>query len=436
MIQTRKTVGLAYGRDTVPIEVPASAVVLRAPAASAHPRPQEAVRRALASPIESSPLRDLVSPSATVAITISDSTRAVPNDIFLPVLLEELAAAGVSEDNVVIIIGTGMHRPSTDAEREALVGRDVLSRVEVIDHRADDPAGLVRVADDPPVRVNRRFVDADFRIVTGFIEPHFMAGYSGGRKGVCPALVDLETIQSFHGYETLSSPRARAGVLDANPCHEIALRVAKLVGVDFLLNVTTSHDHRISQVFCGDLEAAHAAGCAAVDATTAVEIDGRYDVVVTTGGGAPLDQNFYQTVKGIVMAAPAVRVGNGRNGVLAVLSHCSDGLGSAEYADILMRYGKDCTRFISDIASRPDRTEKDQWEHQMHCRVVERIGAENLWLFTDGVPAEQQKRLALVPFLGPGSAPERLQRAVDDVLRERPSASLAIIPDGPYTVVR
>lgn len=436
MMKTRKTVGLEYGRETVSFEVPESATVLRAPGATTHPLPEEAVRRAVRQPIECRALRDLVSPSATVAITISDSTRAVPNDVFLPVLIDELAAAGISDDRIVIIIGTGMHRESTDAEREALVGRSVLARVEVVDHRANDPDGLVRVADDPPVRVNRRFVEADFRIVTGFIEPHFMAGYSGGRKGVCPALVDLDTIQSFHGYETLANPRARAGVLQGNPCHEIALRIAKLVGVDFLLNVTTSPDHRIADVFCGDLEAAHAAGCAAVDRTTAVELDGTYDLVVTTGGGAPLDQNFYQTVKGIVMAEPAVRTGGEPRGVLAVLSDCTDGLGSAEYADILMRYGKDCGKFMEDIAAHPEQTEKDQWEHQMHCQVVERTGAENLWLFTDGISHEIQQQLALVPFLGVEPATIRLQNAVDAYLREHPSASVAVIPEGPYTVVR
>lgn len=427
-----KTIQLSYGRAKVPLRVPASATVLLSPGSTPHPHPAEAVRAALRHPIGSPPLRDVVGTPRTVAVTISDGTRAVPNDVFLPVLLDELAAAGVPDSRIVIIVGTGMHRPSSDAEKTALVGAGVRRRVEVIDHRADDASQLVDIEGDLPVRINRRFAEADVRIVTGFIEPHFMAGYSGGRKGVCPALVDLETIQTFHGYRTLSSPDARAGVLDGNPCHDIALKVARRVGVDFLLNVTTSTDHRIAEVFCGDLEQAHNAGCLAVDRAAAVRIRESFDLVITTGGGAPLDQNFYQTVKGIVMAAPAV---HRPGGVLAVLSHCTDGLGSDEYADIVLRYGRDCGRYLSDLAGRPDRTEKDQWEHQLHCRVAEELGIGNIWLATDGLAPDVQRSMALSPILGDGTPADRLQRAVDRYIDRHPEARIAVIPRGPYTMI-
>jgi nickel-dependent lactate racemase len=429
-----KSVHLRYGDEGLAVRVPERADVLAAAGAPALPDPDAAVREALASPIGTAPLRELVRQRQpkSVVITISDITRPVPNRVFLPPLLAELNAAGVPDAAIEIVVGTGMHRPSTQEEFRQLVGDVVLSRVKLIDHRAEEADTLTTVSEEPPVRVCRRFAEADFRIVTGYIEPHFMAGFSGGRKGVCPALVDLATIQRFHGYRTLSDPRADNGVLAGNPCHAAALAVARQVGVDFLLNVAITDEREVAGVYAGDLEQAHAAGCRDVANWTGTTCAADYDLVVTNGGGAPLDQTFYQTVKGMCTALPAL----GPQTTLLQASHCGEGLGSAAYEELLLKYGHDWQRFLADIEASSPETALDQWEFQMQARVLARVGMERLCLVTDGVAPEIQRQLALSPVLGEGTVAERLQRFVDEFLAQRPDARVAVIPEGPYVLLR
>ena len=429
-----KTVRLLYGADALAVRVPDDAVVLSGRDVPAVPDAPRAIAEALAAPIGSPPLRELLAARRpeTVAVTISDATRPVPNRDFLPPLLGVLNDCGIDDGQVVILIGTGMHRESTPAERVGLLGEEILERVEVIDHRADDPSTLAPISESPPIRVNRRFVEADFRIVTGFIEPHLMAGFSGGRKGVCPALVDLETIQRFHGYATLADPRAETGVLAGNPCHEIALAVAQEVGVDFLLNVALTRDKRIAGVYCGDLAAAHESGCRQAGDWAAAEVDSPFDLVLSSGGGSPLDRTFYQTVKGICGAAPAL----GPDSTLLLVSGCEEGIGSANYARLMRRWGGDWRGFLEHLAADPDQTERDQWELQVQARVLARIGAERIWFVSDGIDAADQHCLAVRPIPGPGDPRARAQRAIDEYLAAHPHARVAAIPDGPYTMLR
>jgi len=437
-----KAVHLLYGKDGLSVRVPQDAAVLAGRDVEAVPDAQQAVAEALAEPIAAAPLADLLVARRprSVAVTISDITRPVPNRDFLPGILHALNRCGVADSQIAIIIGAGMHRPATPDERRILLGEEIPARVEVIDHRANDPAALVelaadpggRAAGDPPVRVNRRFADADFRIVTGCIEPHFMAGFSGGRKGVCPALVDLDTIQRFHGFETLADPRAAGGVLAGNPCHEIALRIARAVGVDFLFNVALTRDRRLAGIYCGDLVGAHEAGCRQVAEWAAADIDAPFDLVVASGGGYPLDQTFYQTVKGMCTALPAL----GKHSTLLVASECWEGIDSPAYADLLLRWDNNWQAFLVDIEANKDRTDLCQWEFQMHARVLERIGLDHLWFVSDGIPPEVQRHLAVRPLIGKGDAQTRAQRAVDEYLAAHPAARVAVIPDGPYTMLR
>jgi len=429
-----KPLHLLYGKDGMELSVPDSADVLVAQDVPPVPRPDEAVPAALAAPIGSPPLAELVrrKKPRRVAITVSDITRPVPNRLFLPPMLKVLNDCGVPDSQIVIIIGTGMHRPSTPGERAQLVGPEVLARVEVIDHTAADAATLVRVSDSPPVSVCRRFAEADFRIVTGYIEAHFMAGFSGGRKGVCPALVDLATVQRFHGYETLSHPAADTGVLEGNPCHEIALAVARAVGVDFLFNVAITRDRRIAGIYCGDLVAAHEAGCRQVRDWTTADIDGPYDFVVTNGGGWPLDQTFYQTVKGMCTALPALHAGS----TMLQVSACGEKLGSQAFTDLMMKWADRWQEFLRHIEAHRDRTDLDQWELQMQAKVLRVIGPEKLWFVSDGISQRVQMHIAVNPVLGRGGAAERAQRAVDDYMAAHPDARVCAIPEGPYTMLR
>jgi nickel-dependent lactate racemase len=437
-----RTIHLLYGKDGMEVRVPEAAEVLVGQDIPAVARPDEAVAEALAKPIGSPPLAELVGAKRpkTVAITISDITRPVPNKEFLPAMLKVLNDCGIADRQIVIIIGTGMHRPSTAAEREILVGRQIERRIEVIDHRAAEADTLVRVSDgsrdltagDPPVSVCRRFAEADLRIVTGYIEAHFMAGFSGGRKGVCPALVDLETVQRFHGFQTLAHPRADTGVLEGNPCHEIALKVARTVGVDFLFNVAITKDRRIAGIYCGELVEAHLAGCRQVAEWTTAGIPGPYDLVITNGGGFPLDQTFYQTVKGMCTALPAL----GEHTTLLQVSHCGERLGSQTFTDLMMKWDGDWRGFLAHIEAHRDRTELDQWEFQMQAKVLAVIGAEKLWFVSDGIPARVQMHIGVNPILGEGSAQQRAQRAVDQYVADHPGARVAVIPEGPYTMLR
>ena len=428
-----KTVRLLYGKTGMELRVPADATVLEAQHVPAIADPQAAVLEALANPIGCAPLAQLVRERkpATVAITISDITRPVPNQTFLPAILQVLNDCGVADAQIVIIIGTGMHRRSTPEEVRIMLGQEIPRRIEVIDHVAADADTLVKVSDDPPVSLCRRFAQADFRIVTGYIEPHFMAGFSGGRKGVCPALVDLATVQRFHGYETLASPLADNGVLEGNPCHRIALKVARAVGVDFLFNVSITRDRRLAGIYCGELEAAHLAGCREVGQWTTARVEEPFDLVVTNAGGFPLDTTFYQTGKGMCCALPALS----SEGTLLIVSSCTEQLGSQHFTDLMLRYDNNWRKFLADIAATKD-TELDQWGFQMHCRVLTQIGAERLWLASDGIDADIQRRICVTPLDGPGDAAARAQRAIDDYLAAHPQARLAVIPDGPYCMLK
>jgi len=312
-----------------------------------------------------------------------------------------------------------------------LVGEDILRRYRVLDHRADDRDSLVRVSDDPPVLVNKIFAAADFRIVTGLIEPHFMAGYSGGRKGVCPALVDLQTLQRFHGYATLSDARAINGNLEGNPCHAESLRIARKVGVDFLVNVAINGQRKLCGVYAGEMEAAHQAGMADVQRWTSAVVPRPFDVVITCGGGYPLDQTFYQTVKGMVTALPACHAQT----TLMVLADCQEGIGSDSYAQVMLKWSNRWREFLEHISQSPE-VRKDQWQAQMHCRVLEIISQPRLLMATDALPRQTLEKLWVTPMEGDGTAPQRLQQALDRCLRERPGATVAVIPDGPYTLLR
>ena len=431
-MESSREVALRFGADRLKLRVPPAAEVLCGPDIPRLDDPRQAVADALLHPIDSAPLHAIASRKQprSVVITMSDFTRPVPNELLITAILEQLNSAGVEDDACTILIATGMHRPSTATERELMLGGALSERCRVVDHQADRPETLVRISDNPPISINRIYADAELRIVTGLIEPHFMAGYSGGRKGICPGLVDLETVQRFHGYRTMGHPAAVEGQLTGNPCHEIAAAVAKQMRCDFLVNAAITNRREPAGIFAGDLFAAHEAGCEQVGRWTSAFVDEPYDLVVQSAGGHPLDASFYQTVKGMVQALPALH----ERSMLLMCSACTE-VGSPSYAELMRRHGGDHEAFLAQIA-KTEVTAKDQWEFQMQTRVLERIGVAALVFANDGLPLEVQRGLAVTPAPGRGNATARAQAVIDDFVHARPDGRIAVIPEGPYTMLR
>lgn len=386
------------------------------------PDPVVAVRDALANPVGAGALADEARRCRTACILICDITRPVPNGLILPVLVNELLAAGLSAANITIIVATGLHRPNEGEElRELVGGAGVLEIVNVVNHfarRDEEHAYLGETLRGTAVRVDRRFVDADLRIVTGLVEPHFMAGYSGGRKVIAPGISHAETITRLHSAAFLEDPRAANCVLDGNPLHEEQLEILGMLGGVLAVNTVIDEKRRLSFVNFGDIERSHERAVEFLRGHAVVSVGRRYHTVVTSAAGYPLDKTFYQTVKGMVSAGDLVEPG----GDLFIVSECSEGLGSDEYAESQKRLsalGKE--GFLSAIIKK-DHADIDEWQTEMMLRPMRHA---NIHLYTTGLtPAE----LALTGVNNAGALEEAIMRSV----RASGDSAVAVIPEGPY----
>lgn len=425
---------VAYGRRRLGLRLPPGAAILAGRAVEPIARPDEAVLRALRQPIAAPPLRQLAAGRRHAVVVVSDITRPVPYRTLLPPLLAELEGR---IGRITILVATGTHRASTPEEKAEMFGPDVVARCRIVDHDSRDSGQLValgrRTSSGTQVWLNRLYLEADLRVVTGLVEPHFMAGYSGGRKGIFPGLADLRAIQRFHGPAFLEHPLAAAGVLEGNPCHREASEAARIAGADFTVNVGLDLQRRITGVFAGELDAAFEAAVAHVDGFCRAELAEPADIVVTSGGGYPLDKTFYQTVKGMVAALPAVRPG----GAILIASECSEGIGNPEYAQLMFRYSGRHEQFLRDIEA-TEEVQQDQWEFEEQCKALARVGVEGLVVCTDGIAADTLSRLSATPaavLCGEAAPGRQLQGALDALLRRRPGARVAVVPDGPYLIV-
>ncbi|MGI8552537.1 MAG: nickel-dependent lactate racemase, partial [Dehalococcoidia bacterium] len=304
---------LAYGAAGLEVELPdRNVTVIEPEEVSGLIDAAGALRRALQQPIASAPLSKIVAPAGPIAIVFPDITRPMPSGQVLPVLLQELEQAGVADDRIVLLNATGTHRVNTRAELQEMIGSQIMQRYAVVNHDCRDQDSLVHVGDlvdGVPIWLNRRYVAATTRILTGFIEPHFFAGFSGGPKGACPGLAGLQTVLECHNVDRIGSPMATYGVLDGNPVHEMVQAVAHMVPPSFSLDVTINKRRQITGVFAGGIPESHRRGCEFARQTAMRPVTARFDVVITTNSGYPLDQNLYQTVKGMAAAARIVRSG-------------------------------------------------------------------------------------------------------------------------------
>ena len=415
-------VKLAYGRTGLWVDLPDDAVVIEPRFVPGLPDEQEVLREALRSPIGTAPLRELVRPDDTVAVVFSDLTRPMPNDRALPPLLEELAQAGVPDERIVLINGLGTHRPQTEEELTGMLGAEVVRRYRILQHDAWDGANLVEVARNHlgrPVRVHRAYVEASVRILTGFIEPHFFAGFSGGPKAVLPGIADIDAILDNHGADMIAHPQATWAVTYGNPIWEEMLEVAQATAPTFILNVTLNREREITGVFAGDLVEAHLVGVSFVRRTALQPVPAPFDIVVTSNSGYPLDLNLYQAVKGMSAAAQIVRPG----GHIIIAAECWDGIPDHGEYGRLLREARSPEDLLERIMS-PGFRCQDQWEAQVQAQIQRKA---TVHVYADGLSDDQLREALVVPC-------RSIEEAVARLRRENPSATVAVLPEGPQTV--
>lgn len=416
-------VTLAYGHNGLTVTLPDSTDVVQSRFMPGLPDEAEAIRKALRSPIASSPLADKVRPGDTVVIVHSDITRPTPNKRMLPVLLSELEAAGIRREDITLLNALGTHRPQTDAELRTMLGDQIVDSYRCWQHNAFDDEILVPLGTTSrgnPVRVNQHYLNADVKILTGFIEPHFFAGFSGGPKGVLPALAGAESVLSNHGRTMIAHSKATWGVTAGNPIWEEMREVALMTRPTFLLNVTLNAKRQITGVFAGDLLAAHQVGCDFVRQSAMVAVDAPYDIIVTTNSGYPLDQNLYQTVKGMSAAEQIVRNG----GAIIMAAACQDGLPDhGRYAALLTEGGS--PQGVLDMLAQSGFGEQDQWQVQIQAQIQLRA---HVHVYSDGLSDEQITRALFTPSRNIGQTVTQLQNKFGS------QARICAMPEGPQTI--
>lgn len=422
MTAAARQVTLAYGRSGLRLDVPPTATVVTPRPVRPAPDPAAELRRALRDPVQGPPLRNRVRTGQTVAISICDVTRPQPRPLMVQAVLDELDGI-VRDDDVTVLVATGTHRRTTDSELTAMLGPELLARVRVVDHDGRDEDQLRWmgiVGQDVPVWLNRHWVDADIRVTTGFVEPHFFAGFSGGPKMVAPGLAGLETVLTLHDARRIGSDRASWGVCEGNPVHDDIRAIAAATGVDFALDVVLDRDQRIVAAFGGPVLAMHAVAREVARTTAMAPVPAPFDVVVTTNSGYPLDQNLYQAVKGISAAAAIVKPG----GTIVAAAQCSDGFPDHGGFRSVLASAPTAAALAADIASRTV-TVPDQWQAQVLTRVLARA---RVLLHCDTLDAGDLAGAHL------GHAPD-LAEAVDRALAAAgPDGSLCVLPEGPQTI--
>jgi nickel-dependent lactate racemase len=415
---------LDYGRTGLEVNLPESRLVgpLAIRPALPLPDPEAAVAGSLCRPIGSRPLAELARGRRDACILVCDITRPVPNRILLPPILHTLEAEGIARKNILLLIATGLHRPNQGTELEEMLGPEVANNYRVENHHGkvlDEHDYLGETASGVPIYLDRRYLRADLKITTGLIEPHLMAGYSGGRKVICPGIAALETVKIWHGPRFLEHPKADCGIVEGNPVHEENTRIALQAGCDFIVNVCLDGERRITWVGAGDMIRAWEQGVRFVESVVRVPVPEPLDVVVTSCAGYPLDTTWYQAVKGLTGALPIVKPG----GTIIMAASLTEGLGSPEFQRLLAD-NPDLKVFKQRILGK-DYFVMDQWQLEELAKVVERCKVK---VVSHGLPVETLRRCHVEPA-------GTVEQAVADSLAEYgPRAKVAVIPKGPYVL--
>ena len=418
---------LRYGRGEIEIDLPADidVSVIRKPAMPLLAEPAVAIAAALDDPTSSPALEKLAANASTACIAICDITRPVPNALFLRPMIERLIRAGVPTSGITVIVATGLHRPNEGDELAELIGdRWVLENVNIVNHFARNDADHVNLGTTPTrgtvVRLDRRFVEADIRIATGLVEPHFMAGYSGGRKVIAPGLAHAETITTFHSARFMADPAATNCNFVGNPLHEEQLEIVRMLGGAHALNTVIDEDRNLSFVNFGEILRSHQQAVDFVRDYCEVSVPRQFHTVITSGSGYPLDKTYYQTVKGMVGAMEILAPG----GDLIIASQCSEGMGSAEFVDAqkrLVEAGPDA--FLARILKK-SHADIDEWQTQMQLGPM---SAGNVFLFSDELPPSDHRLTGV-------TVTRSIAETIRQSLKRNFDQAVAVIPEGPYVV--
>lgn len=415
-------VKLAYGQGWLPVEFPEGRTTVIEPSHTAGLRDEKAaVRAALEKPIGARPLRDLVSPQTKICILFTDITRATPNDRIIPWLLEHLEGV-VPRENITLLNQLGTHRPNTQAELEKMLTREVVAHYRVLNHEPENEDALVQVGlmrDGTPALLNQHALAADLRIVTGFIEPHFFAGFSGGIKGIMPGVAGLRSVMSNHGFRNIGDPNATFGINEGNPLWEELRDIALKAGPSFVLNVTLNEERAITGVFAGDILQAHKAGTEFVRNSAMQRVEAPFDVVVTTNSGYPLDLNLYQGVKGMSAGARIIKPG----GTLILAAECREGVPANSPLDQLLR-AVSSPEDLLQLLAQPGFVRAEQWQAQIQAIIQRKARV----LVYSKIPDDVIRSAHLQPC-------HDIAAEVAEALREAgPSGRVAVLPQGPLTI--
>jgi nickel-dependent lactate racemase len=414
-------INLAYGQGHLPVEFPDGRTTVIAPAhRPGLPDERAAVIAALSQPTDARPLRDWIKPSDKVCIAFTDITRATPNHRLIPWILEHLS--GTPRENITLLNQLGTHRPNTKAELEKLLTPEVVHNYRVINHEPENDAELVQfgtMRDGTPALINRHLAQADVRIITGFIEPHFFAGFSGGIKGIIPGCGGLRSIMSNHGYKNINDPNSTFGITIGNPLWEELREVALRVDRSFLVNVTLNDSREITGVFAGDIISAHRAGCEFVRQSAMQKVKAPFEIVVTTNSGYPLDLNLYQGVKGMSAGARILEKG----GLLILACECSQGVPPGSPLDQLLSSARSPEEILA-MLSTPGFVRPEQWQAQIQALIQRQAEV----LLYSSLKDEVVRAAFLTPCHDIGAAVrERLNKLGSE-------ARVAVLPQGPLTI--
>jgi lactate racemase len=415
---------LDYGRTGLDVTLPDDRLVgpLAIRPAAPLADPEAAIARAIAHPIGSRPLAELAKGRKSACILVCDITRPVPNKLILPPLLRTLQDQGIRKEDICILVATGLHRPNEGAELEELVGEEVARNYRCENHHGkatEEHDYLGTTPNGVPAWIDSRYVRADLKITTGLIEPHLMAGYSGGRKVICPGIAGLETVKVWHGPRFLEHPKADCGIVEGNPVHEENTRIALMAGCDFIVNVCLDGKRQVTWVGAGDMIKAWQEGVRFVEQVVKAPVTEPVEVVVTSCAGYPLDTTWYQAVKGLTGVMNICRDG----GTIVLAASLTEGLGSEEFRRSLRE-----SRYMRSPSQRgpvPETCEMDEWQLLMLSKVLDRCKVK---VVTQGLAPDVLRKCNVEPA-------DTVERAVADSLAEYgPKARVAVVPKGPYVL--